>query len=57
MKIQWTKDSAVAYLMGMGAEMPSSKFIHMPNGANGLKACSAIDFLSKYHNIQFHLAC
>ncbi len=41
---KWTVLSAIAYLLQCGAEL-KEKTIIKPGGWNGLKACSAMDFL------------
>lgn len=45
MKRKWTVASAVVYLIQCGAEMPTTRTLVKPGGWNGLKACSAMDFL------------
>jgi hypothetical protein len=42
---KWTEISAVKALTGNVLVGATNKQIHAPNGLNGLKQCSAVDFL------------
>ena len=46
MKRRWEIDEAVAAVKKGGAEVTDKRILH--NGLNGLKACSAYDYLTRY---------
>lgn len=47
MSKKWTKEEAISYLSANGAGI-KGKYITFPNGLNGLKSCSAIDYLTNH---------
>jgi hypothetical protein len=53
MKRKWTEDTATHYLLKNGFEKPHDKI--MIGTCKGLKACSAIDYLTKYHKVYFFI--
>lgn len=48
MKRIWNEQLALSYLLGCGAENPRNKVLIRKGGFNGLKACSAVDFLRNH---------
>jgi hypothetical protein len=51
MKRKWTEDTAVSYLLKNGFEKPTPHT--MAGRCNGLKSCSAIDYLAKCFHYYF----
>lgn len=45
---KWTLASAISYLNGNGAEVENNLIIVSKTGLSGLKACSALDFLTNH---------
>lgn len=45
---KWTEVSAISYLNGNGAEVENNLIIVSKTGLSGLKACSALDFLTNH---------
>lgn len=55
MKRNWSFYGAVSYLQYSGVEVDDFKKVILGKGLNGLKACSALDYLRKYHKFTVFL--